>query len=99
MHKRKLRTILKDYKILTTNDGFGAKTFDFEHKDETHRKQKPERYKNRHEVERALVLKARGIFMEQYSAEQRAKGNAVISEAGKLFDSIYYKERYEGKTK
>ena len=99
MRKRKLRTILKDYKILTITDGFGVKTFDFKHKDETQRRQKTGRYKDRYEAERELAIKAHGIFMEQYSAEQRAKGNTNIAEADKLFDSIYYNERYEGKTK
>jgi hypothetical protein len=96
MHKRKFKTILKDYVIVSTTDGFGDKTFDYKHKDETHRQMRYGRYKTRHEAERELVFKAHGIFMEQFSAEQRAKGNQMIAEANKLFDSIYYKESTNG---
>ena len=91
---RKLKTIMREYKLRTITDGHGAKTYDVKHKDEN-RKQGYGKYTTRYAAERELVFKAYGDFMEQFSAKQRAVGNAAITEGSKLFDSIYYKERYE----
>lgn len=99
MYKRKFKTILKDFYIYHITDGFGVKTFDFRHKDDApgySKKQRYGRFKTRYEAERELALKAHGIFMEQFSTEQRAKGNQMIAEANKLFDSIYHKESTNG---